>query len=106
VVAGCDTPERRLDCRQLTEAYGWGGPFPGAVYSSAVTSEGGARAQHRLQGRREFAATSAAASCKYAARVHQLPVCSERLIHEGRSCVDGAGKSTFLREAGVDLTTP
>src|SRR5262249_13004007 len=35
VVAGCDrTPERRLDCRQLTEAYAWGGPFPGAVYSS------------------------------------------------------------------------
>src|SRR5262249_43326479 len=45
-------------------------------------------------------------SCKYAARAQQLPVCSERLIHEARSCVDGARKSTFLREAGVDLTTP
>ena len=37
---------------------------------------------------------------------NQLPVCSERLIHEARSCVDGAGKSTFLREAEADLTNP
>ena len=59
-----------------------------------------------LQGRRDFAATSAAPHVSTPDECNQLPVYSERLIHEARSRVDGAGKSTFLREAEADLTTP